>query len=276
MWVTFPAGLPPTWQPPQPTADEKAEADEGEDEEGDPLGDALHAIQHLAAGVMPLLVMCDRRDVDGSYHVAHPDLGLPAVFLYDVYEGGIGLAEIAYQRAGELLRLAHDTVSRCTCAGGCPSCIQAGGCRLRNESLNKGAAIALLGSLFASGGRVAGAGGTGAKVLQKGPQRALPASVVDRTPSGKRALEELLERTRQSTVRRRLEAVPESETPAERAAPQTPEFAKGDWVEQSPYGRGQVLAARVEDGREIVRVRFMRRGMVREIDASKTPLRKVE
>jgi DEAD/DEAH box helicase domain-containing protein len=62
------------------------------------LGRALHAVEHLLAGLLPLLVMCDRRDVDGHHDLSHPDLPCGAVFLYDAYEGGIGLVEAAYHR----------------------------------------------------------------------------------------------------------------------------------------------------------------------------------
>jgi len=89
----------------------------------------------------------------------------------------------------------------------------------------------------------------------------------ERSALGKtRALLELLESTRRKDVYDRLVS-------AERAAPE-PKFAKGDWVDQSPYGRGLVLASRIEGQREIVTIRFLR-GLVKEVDASKGALRKV-
>jgi len=102
MWIVVPPALRPlleAMEPPAPPTDEApAEEGAGSGDGASSLDAALHASQHLLTGVMPLLVMCDRRDVDGFFHSAHPDLGAPAVFVYDAYEGGIGLAEVAYQR----------------------------------------------------------------------------------------------------------------------------------------------------------------------------------
>jgi DEAD/DEAH box helicase domain-containing protein len=268
MWVGVPAaveGLVPAVAPPQP--DETSSA-ENEHDQGSPFAAGLHAVQHLVTGVMPLLVMCDQRDVDGFYHVNHPDLSMPTVFVYDAYEGGIGLAEVAYQRAEELLRLAYDTVMRCGCKAGCPSCIQSGSCRLRNEALDKAASQVILGALTGQGGVVVS---DSVRATSTEGATALPESMaatgMERSAlSQKRALQELLEQTRRKDIYDRLATVEEP--------PPESKFAKGDWVEQSPYGRGQVLASRMEGQREIITVRFAR-STVREIDPSKGALRKV-
>jgi len=65
-------------------------------------------------------------------------------------------------------------------------------------------------------------------------------------------------------------------SPAAEPAPATARFAKGDWVELSPYGRGQVLASRLDGTREILTVRFTHRGVVREVDASRSAVKKFE
>jgi len=44
-------------------------------------------------GVMPLEVMCDRWDVGGLSTPGHPDTMQPTIFIYDGFEGGIGLTE---------------------------------------------------------------------------------------------------------------------------------------------------------------------------------------
>ena len=54
----------------------------------------------------------------------------------------------------------------------------------------------------------------------------------------------------------------------------TQRFQEGDRVKLSPYGGGVVLSSQVRDGREWVTVRFFRRSLVKEIDASKGRLRK--
>ncbi|MBC7235771.1 MAG: DEAD/DEAH box helicase [Chloroflexi bacterium] len=241
---------------------------EGGEEGGlDRLAAGLHAVQHLLTGIMPLLVMCDPRDVGGYDHPGHPGVGAPTVFLYDAYEGGIGLAEVAYQRAEELLRFAHDTVARCGCRSGCPSCIQSGTCRLRNENLDKGAARSILAALVD---------------VQKGQGKASeakPEALAERMGlvvpseglllSRQRAIEELLARTARGTLAaHRL-------SPAERPMREL-QFHKGDQVFHTTFGRGEVLSSRFRAGRELVTVRFTRRrGSVKEVDASTGALQKI-
>jgi len=265
MWLTLPAALGELLgkdpaEPGQQNAEGKAEA------QGSPFAAGLHAVQHLLTGMMPLLVMCDQRDVDGFYHPEHPDLSAPVVFVYDAYEGGIGLAEVAYHRMEELLRLSYDTVARCGCKEGCPSCIQSGICRLRNESLNKAASRRILGVL------------TGQETVDWGyvPMMIKLSERPVMTPSGEaekltlrrtHALQELLEQARRKGIYTHLASAEQT--------PLQPKYVKGDWVEQTPYGRGLVLDSRIEGQRELVTIRFLR-GLVKEVDASKGALRKVK
>src|SRR5207248_5240228 len=54
---------------------------------------ATHAIEHADISIAPLRVMCDRWDLGGASHPAHPELQrLPAVFLHDSQPGGVGIA----------------------------------------------------------------------------------------------------------------------------------------------------------------------------------------
>jgi len=47
----------------------------------------------------------------------------PTVFLYDNYPGGIGLTTPLYDRRREVVQQAHDLVTACACAYGCPACV---------------------------------------------------------------------------------------------------------------------------------------------------------
>ena len=251
-----------------PAADAVAGAGEHADE-GDPLEAGLHAVQHLLTGVMPLLVMCDRRDVDGFYHTAHPDLAGPAVFIYDAYEGGIGLAEVAYGRAEALLRLAHDTVASCRCQSGCPSCIQSGSCRLHNERLDKAVAAAIL-AAASSPEAMAGADGVAHRTAAE--DLAVSGGAGGESLNRERALEELLESTRRRGLVGRLSAAEREEGADETDAatpepPAGPQYTPGDRVEMSPYGRGTVVSVRQDGGRELVTVRWQHRGRIKEVDA---------
>ena len=118
-------------------------------EEGFDLGGAIHAIEHAAIGMLPLLSTCDRWDVGGVSHPQHPDTNLPTIFIYDAYPGGIGIAEATYETLGDLLTATRDIIADCPCADGCPSCVQSPKCGNNNEPLDKRGALRLLNLLLA-------------------------------------------------------------------------------------------------------------------------------
>ncbi len=227
--------------------------------------EGLHAIEHLLTGMMPLLVMCDRADVDGFHAEFHAEVGGPALFLYDAYEGGAGLAGVAYQHAERLLALAYATAFSCPCAEGCPSCIHSGACRMRNEALSKSGALAILRKVF--GGEPPPPAwpeereplDRWAPALERG-EAALPEEVA-------RAVEEL------DALTRRQGLAADHSTPGEPAsAPEA--YRVGDVVEHLLYGRGVVADAAWREGRYILTVRFAHRGLVREIEAADRALSK--
>ena len=109
------------------------------------LPGALHAVEHCSIGLLPLVAICDRNDVGGVSSAQHPDLGgLPGVFIYDAYPGGVGIAEAAYERIEELLGNVISTLRNCPCEDGCPSCIQSPKCGNNNVPLDKMGAAYLL------------------------------------------------------------------------------------------------------------------------------------
>jgi DEAD/DEAH box helicase domain-containing protein len=87
---------------------------------------SLHAAEHAAIGLLPLIALCDRWDIGGLSTARHPDTGLPTVFVYDGYPGGAGLAERSYRRLAEHLTATRTAVAECRCREGCPSCVQSG------------------------------------------------------------------------------------------------------------------------------------------------------
>jgi DEAD/DEAH box helicase domain-containing protein len=105
----------------------------------------LHAVEHAAIGVLPLFAICDRWDVGGLSAAAHPDTPGGVFFIYDGYDGGIGIATMAFAAAQEHLEATLDLVAACPCRGGCPSCVQSPKCGNFNEPLDKAGAIRLLG-----------------------------------------------------------------------------------------------------------------------------------
>lgn len=78
---------------------------------------------HLLRNVAPVFLLCDVRDLGVAERTRDPDLGAPALYLYDAYPGGSGLAEGFRDDAGRILRGCRDLVAGCACEHGCPSCI---------------------------------------------------------------------------------------------------------------------------------------------------------
>lgn len=110
----------------------------------------IHAFEHAAIGILPLLVMTDRNDLGGISTPLHPQTGGAAVFIYDGMPGGAGLTREAFSRAEELLARTLDVVRTCPCELGCPSCVHSPKCGSGNRPIDKAAALFLLREL--SGG----------------------------------------------------------------------------------------------------------------------------
>ena len=113
----------------------------------------LHGAEHALVGLMPLMVLCDRRDLGGLSVAQHPDTGAATVFVHESVEGGIGLTEKGFEVTGELLAATHDLVSHCSCDDGCPSCVYSPRCSNDNLPMDKSGAIRVLDRLRALGNR---------------------------------------------------------------------------------------------------------------------------
>jgi DEAD/DEAH box helicase domain-containing protein len=110
----------------------------------------IHALEHGAISIFPLLVLCDRNDVGGIAHPFHEQLSQAAVFIYDGYPGGVGLARKAFEEIDELLHLTQKTIGDCSCELGCPSCVHSPKCGSGNRPLDKQSALEILGDLLGS------------------------------------------------------------------------------------------------------------------------------
>ncbi|NLV26534.1 MAG: DEAD/DEAH box helicase [Methanomicrobiales archaeon] len=106
---------------------------------------SLHGAEHALIAMMPYYVLCDRWDLGGLSTLCSPEAqGKPVIFIYDGYEGGIGLSERAYGIYEELCANARSLVQECRCKDGCPACIYSPKCGNDNQPLDKKGCISLL------------------------------------------------------------------------------------------------------------------------------------
>ena len=105
----------------------------------------MHAAEHAAIGLLPLVASCDRGDIGGMSTAVGPDpCGLPSVFVYDGYPGGAGFAERGFRQARTWLGATAAAIEACECPGGCPSCVQSPKCGNGNDPLDKAGAVLVL------------------------------------------------------------------------------------------------------------------------------------
>ncbi|MEM6106358.1 DEAD/DEAH box helicase [Mycobacterium sp. 050272] len=104
---------------------------------------SLHAAEHAAIGLLPLVASCDRGDIGGMSTALGP-LGEPSVFVYDGYPGGAGFAERGFRQARTWLGATVAAIEACECPLGCPSCVQSPKCGNGNDPLDKAGAVQVL------------------------------------------------------------------------------------------------------------------------------------
>ena len=99
----------------------------------------LHGAEHALIGLFPLHTMCDRFDIGGLSTNYHEDTQEATIFIYDGYEGGIGITEKAVDVFVDLLKSTLDLLNNCDCQSGCPACIYSPKCGNDNKPLHKNA-----------------------------------------------------------------------------------------------------------------------------------------
>ncbi len=109
----------------------------------------IHAMEHAAIGIMPLLVMTDRNDLGGISTPFHDQVQAPAVFVYDGIPGGLGLCRQAFEKADVFVRQTLEAIVSCRCDTGCPACVHSPKCGSGNRPVDKHAALQILEQILA-------------------------------------------------------------------------------------------------------------------------------
>ena len=105
---------------------------------------ALHAAEHAAIGLLPLVASCDRGDIGGVSTAVGPVDGLPTIFVYDGYPGGAGFADRGFRQIDTWWGATAAAIEACECPLGCPSCVQSPKCGSGNDPLDKMGAVRVL------------------------------------------------------------------------------------------------------------------------------------
>ncbi len=104
----------------------------------------MHAVEHAMISISPLLAMCDQKDLGGVFYPVYPESGKALVFIYDGYEGGIGISEKLFETFKALVQMTHNLIKDCECEEGCPACILTSKCGNNNRPMDKEAALYIL------------------------------------------------------------------------------------------------------------------------------------
>ncbi len=86
------------------------------------IGEGLKGLAYTLSNLIPLYIMCDVTDISVIPHVNDPFTHRPTIYVYDKYQGGVGLAKKLFDIDRMVLRAVREHIKKCACAHGCPSC----------------------------------------------------------------------------------------------------------------------------------------------------------
>ena len=86
------------------------------------IGEGLKGLSYTLKNLIPLYIMCDVTDISVVPMVRAPFSHKPTIYVYDKFQGGIGLSKKVFEIDREVLKGVRDHIKQCPCAHGCPSC----------------------------------------------------------------------------------------------------------------------------------------------------------
>ena len=87
------------------------------------LGGTMRGVSRVLSTIASLWVMCDPKDIRTYFYLKAPFSGLPTIYLYDNYPGGVGFAEKVFQLQKMIWSECKNLIESCPCLDGCPSCV---------------------------------------------------------------------------------------------------------------------------------------------------------
>lgn len=104
---------------------------------------SISGVENMLLTVFPLKILCDRCDVNTFSTHYHLDTLKASIFIYDMYEGGVGLSKKCLDVFGDLTKIALNLVKKCVCKGdeGCALCIYGSSCSINTKKRHKGGTI---------------------------------------------------------------------------------------------------------------------------------------
>ena len=83
----------------------------------------LLGLANLVPQVASLFLMNDPRDLRAVSYIKSPSNGLPTLYLYDNFPGGVGYSAILFSDYRKIFKAAREAILSCRCHEGCPSCV---------------------------------------------------------------------------------------------------------------------------------------------------------
>jgi len=86
------------------------------------VGEGLQGIAYTLHNLIPVHIMCDINDVSVVPMVRAPFSGKPTIYVFDKYQGGIGLSKKLFSTDRAVFAAVRRHIKDCGCKHGCPSC----------------------------------------------------------------------------------------------------------------------------------------------------------